>query len=73
MLAYYKTHIILALTFDFPLPIVASVDGAVSLSAVCCIFLTFINETLASLSFSMLYLRWLCKCLGFGQQTRTLS
>ena len=72
MLAYCKTHTFLALKSNFPLPIIASV-GDVLLSAVCCIFLTCVNRILASSSFSMLQLRWLCKCLGFGQQTHTLS
>lgn len=68
MLVYYKTYIFLTLTSDSILSIVALVRAILSL-AVCCIFPTYINETLASLSSFILQLRWLFKCLGFGRQT----
>ena len=75
LLTHCKTHTFLTLTSDCLLVIVALVDGTglsivdVSPSAVFYIFLMCADGSLTSSLFSMLYLCWVCKFLGFGGQT----
>lgn len=55
-LRYCKTNTFPALTTDSLLSIVALVNNAVLLAALCHIFCVWVDKTLASLSFSMVQL-----------------